>query len=231
MLAYLIRHAQSRANARDDAGLDSDLTDLGRMQVDALVRRLSGCRIDAVYASPFRRALQTALPIARMAGTAVRLRPELCEYHGLKTGQAVDLCLEHVTQRAAEHENVVADTDLAQSCAWPPLDESHHDLIERLRRLACHLKQRWTRPDQTIVVISHGSPIARLIDAWLCDSPGPSFRFLIDNAAISAVRYENGVSSLICLNEISHLRGLPAPPGGNFDEAWHIRPAAPACYW
>ena len=81
------------------------------------------------------------------------------------------------------------------------------------------------------MLVSHGSPIARLVEAWLTDQPGPWFRFTIDNAAVSAFRYHEGVSSLVCLNEISHLRGLPSPSRANFREDGSIKPIPPNGYW
>jgi broad specificity phosphatase PhoE len=99
-----------------------------------------------------------------------------------------------------------------------------------MRSFADHLKARWTR-DECVVIFSHGSPIARLIDAWLTDTTGPSFRFIIDNAAISAVRHQDGLSSLICLNESSHLAGIAAPVGSSFNDDGIVKPHAPSSYW
>ncbi|HVP13444.1 MAG TPA: hypothetical protein VMV94_19885 [Phycisphaerae bacterium] len=51
-------------------------------------------------------------------------------------------------------------------------------------------KARWLAPDNVVILIGHGSPIARLIEAWLTDDqPGASLRFTIDNAAVAALRY------------------------------------------
>ena len=110
----------------------------------------------------------------------------------------------------------------------PPVDVTLEDGTRA--SLPDLLKGRWTKPDDNIVLISHGTPIARLIEAWLIDQPGPSFRFVIDNAGLAALRYQDGISSLIFLNEISHLSTLPAPTGANYDDNAAIKPRAPDAY-
>ena len=113
------------------------------------------------------------------------------------------------------------------------MDEPLPEMIRRMRALAVYLKSRWQGEEDAVVVISHGSPIARLIDGWLTDPgpPGPSFRFIIDNAAVSALRFHKGVSSLVCLNDVSHLVGMPAPAMANYREDGSIKPAPPSSYW
>ncbi|MFQ5423823.1 MAG: histidine phosphatase family protein [Phycisphaerae bacterium] len=231
MLVYAVRHALSLANVDAGAGLDSSLTDLGRDQTDALVARFAGVRLAAVYASPLARCLQTALPIAEALDLPVRLRPELFEYHGLSPGARADLVVDEAETLAKRNARLVSDPDLPGPPSWPAVDEAPEALARRMSTLAAALKTRWTAPDDVVLLISHGSPIARLIDAWLSDDRGRSFRYLIDNAAVTALRRHDGVSSLVCLNETSHLRGLAAPPSANYDSRGHIKPIAPGNYW
>lgn len=63
----LVRHAEKAA---DDAR-DPSLSDAGRARVARLVARLHDHRIVAVYATAFRRAQQTAAPVAADHGLAV----------------------------------------------------------------------------------------------------------------------------------------------------------------
>ncbi len=231
MLAYAVRHALSLANVNADAGLDSCLTDLGRDQTDALVARFAGVRLAAVYSSPLTRCLETALPIAEALDLPVRLRPELFEYHGLPPGGRADLAVDDAETFSKRDARLVSDPDLREPLCWPAVDEAPEALVRRMFALAAALKARWTAPDDIVLLISHGSPIARLIDAWLSDDRGRSFRYLIDNAAVTALRWHAGVSSLVCLNETSHLRGLAAPPNANYDARGQIKAVAPGNYW
>jgi probable phosphoglycerate mutase len=231
MLAYAVRHAESLTNAGRDGGLNSALSPLGKRQVEALVERFAATPITAVYSSPFWRCLETALPIAERIGLPVRLRPELSEHHHLEPGTPADMGLDDVDTIVGRHPGAIACPDFRERFDWPPADESFDGVVRRTRSFARFLKARWTGTDDLVLLMSHGSPVARLIEAWLTDQPGPWFRFTIDNAAVAALRFHEGVSSLVCLNEISHLRGLPPPGLANFREDGSIKPQPPSSYW
>lgn len=231
MLAYVVRHAESRSNVGEDSGLDSDLTELGRLQADALARRFGDLPINALYTSPFRRCLQTARPLVDALGIPARLRPELFEHHHLQPGTAPDFELPSAADIAARYEHVIIDPDDAAPTSWPALDETRDDLVGRMLSFARLIKHHWTEPQALVLILSHGSPTARLIDGWLGDDHPRSFRYLIDNAAVNALRYVDDVSSLVCLNESSHLRDLPAPEASNFDSRGHIKPGSLGQYW
>lgn len=62
-MLYLLRHAES-APSPDEPESDWPLSETGRKQARALVDRIAGCRIDAVYSSPYRRAVATVQPLA-----------------------------------------------------------------------------------------------------------------------------------------------------------------------
>lgn len=231
MLTYAIRHAESLTNAGQDSGLDSALSPLGRRQIAALVQRFTGTPICALYASPYVRCIETALPLAEALGLPVHLRPELCEYHHLEPGTAPDTGLEDINAITRRHPGVEPCPDHTGPFDWPPADEPFAGVVARTRAFATFLKDRWQGPQDSVVLVSHGSPVARLIEAWLTDQPGPWFRFIIDNASVAALRAHEGVSSLVCLNEISHLRGLPPSRGANFAEDGSIRPVPASSYW
>lgn len=231
MLVYLVRHAESLANTGEDSSLNSLLSPLGERQVAALVRRLARAPLAAIYSSPYLRCLQTARPIAAAVGLPVRIRPELCEYHHVEPGTPGETGLDDVAGMVGRYEDVIPCPDHAGPYEWAPVDETFDGVIGRTRAMAAYLKQRWTGPRDTVLLVSHGSPVARIIEAWLTDQPGPWFRFTIDNAAVSALRHYDGVSGLVCLNETSHLRGLPVPRQANYGPDGSICPTPELGYW
>jgi broad specificity phosphatase PhoE len=255
MLVYAIRHAESLANVQLEDGRDSALSPLGRQQAEALTGRFGNLAIAAIYSSPFLRSIETALPIAKRLNLPIRIRPELCEFQDLPAGAQADLGLEPISKTltptlslegrggyrdrllgdvaaiARRHPEVIPCPDCRLAFTWPPPDESLAAMIARVRAFVVHLKDRWRSPEDTIILTGHGSPTARLIEAWLTDQPGPAFRFTIDNAAVAALRYAEGVSSLVCLNEISHLRGLAPAHGANYRDDGSIKPAPRISYW
>jgi broad specificity phosphatase PhoE len=208
MIMYAIRHAESLANAGLDEGLNSALSERGLAQAEAVGGRFAGCAAFAVYSSPFLRAIQTAEPVSRRLRLPIRVRPELCEYQGLPAGAEVDLGLGDIEAITAAGSGAVRCPDHERAFDWPTADETLAAMISRTRAFVAYLKRRWVGRDDVVLVFGHGSPIARLIEAWLTDQPGPAFRFAIDNAAVAGLRYVDGVSSLICLNEASHLRSV-----------------------
>jgi len=72
-MLYLIRHGHTARNALDEVHgrIDDDLDEHGWAQAEALGRLFAEVALEAVFASPLRRSIQTAAPIARANGLDV----------------------------------------------------------------------------------------------------------------------------------------------------------------
>ncbi|MBZ9711932.1 histidine phosphatase family protein [Deinococcus multiflagellatus] len=85
MHLWLIRHGETHGNQagilRGAASAGDELSEKGHAQAQALAGRLAAAtpRPQAVYASTYRRAQQTAEPLARALGVPVQVRPDLQE--------------------------------------------------------------------------------------------------------------------------------------------------------
>ena len=231
MLCYLVRHAESKLNAGSDPAPDGGLSPLGVRQADAMAERLSAARPAAIYASPYRRTIETALPLARRLGLPVRLRHELCEFHPAMTDLLRAFAPPGLTEIGALDALLQSDPDDRVRMAWPAVEEGREGVAARTRAFADEMRARWTGPQDVIVCVSHGTPIARMIDAWLSDAAGPSFRFIIENTALTALRYYEGVRSLIALNDTVHLAGLPRSVLSQFDADGLPRPVPTTPYF
>jgi broad specificity phosphatase PhoE len=83
---WLLRHGERQDSvdpdwaSRADRPHDPGLTATGREQARRTARRLAGESIDAVYASPFLRTVETADIVARELGLPVALEPGLGEH-------------------------------------------------------------------------------------------------------------------------------------------------------
>jgi 2,3-bisphosphoglycerate-dependent phosphoglycerate mutase len=76
----VIRHALPlRVASPDGTPADPSLSDTGRRQADRLAAWLASERLDAVYASPMRRARETAMPLASGRGFEIGLDAGLVE--------------------------------------------------------------------------------------------------------------------------------------------------------
>jgi probable phosphoglycerate mutase len=81
MELLLIRHALPvRVEGEEGTAADPELAELGHEQARALAEYLAAERIDALYVSPLRRAMQTAKPVATKLGLEAVVDDELAEF-------------------------------------------------------------------------------------------------------------------------------------------------------
>jgi len=76
----LVRHGETdwnRVRRIQGSGSDTLLNEKGKQQAESLALRLKAERIQAIYSSPLRRSLDTALPIAQHHQMEVALKPDL----------------------------------------------------------------------------------------------------------------------------------------------------------
>jgi probable phosphoglycerate mutase len=78
---YLMRHGETGLNTLHEihGRIDDPLDEQGRAQAAALAELFAGVPLAAVYASPLRRAVQTAEPVAAAAGLTVVPDPDLMD--------------------------------------------------------------------------------------------------------------------------------------------------------
>lgn len=207
MLAYFIRHGESESNAGLSELPDSALSGRGRWQASCVAGRLASVGVRGIYSSPLRRSIETAMPLAEELDLPVWVRPDLIEHYW--SGFAN---LEHFQPSALEElvrawPRVQLDPTLpAGSWEWPTWPEPVATLAGRMRRFVEQLKATWgDGGDEAVAVFSHGAPAARALEAWIIDEPGPEYRFSIANATVNLVRFRDGVSTMLALNEASHL--------------------------
>jgi broad specificity phosphatase PhoE/predicted kinase len=80
---FLVRHGETYYNRDDRIGGDSDLTDKGLEQANALAEHFATVRIPIIFTSNYKRTLQTATPIAeRQDPCSIIALPEFNEIHG-----------------------------------------------------------------------------------------------------------------------------------------------------
>lgn len=106
LTVVVVRHAEKA----DDGSADPDLNEAGRARARALVRVLEGARVDAVYATQYKRTRQTVEPLARHFGLETRVSPVTSD--GIETyarNLSEQLQREHAGQTVvvAGHSNTV----------------------------------------------------------------------------------------------------------------------------
>ncbi len=194
----LVRHGatkhslQKRFSGRNDLPLD----DAGRAQAAALARRHYG-DVAAVVSSPLRRTVQTAAAIAGPLRLDVETVDDLVEtdfgtWEGLTFAEV------------READPTALDAWFASPETAPPGGESFAAVGRRVRRgresvIAAH-------PEQTVVVVTHVTPIKSLVRFALEAPPSAMFRLHLDTASVSIVDYfADGNSSVRLVNDTAHL--------------------------
>jgi broad specificity phosphatase PhoE len=163
----LLRHGQTEYNAgsRMQGQLDTDLSDLGRMQAVAAAEVLAKRQPLLIVSSDLRRALDTALALSERSGLPVSVDTRLRETH-LGDWQGMT----HLEVDAVAPGARLAWRDDAR---WAPHGgESRIDVAERSLPVVADLvagQPEWgvDEADRPVVLVAHGGLIAALTAALL----------------------------------------------------------------
>jgi broad specificity phosphatase PhoE len=200
MKLVLARHAEAACNLddREVAGLDAEspLTEHGVAQARALAavaaRELT---LDAIYASPLRRARATAEALAMATGRPVRYDARLAELHAPAFSPPIAL---------AEWDRL-----LAARFATPEVEviEGLESVAMQRRRLSAFLADVRGAGHDSAAVVSHAFSIELML-AELLHIARPQVRFKISNAAIFVLDVPadpSGETRLVVANDRAHL--------------------------
>ncbi len=202
----LIRHAENEwVEGHKLAGRTPGvhLNDYGRQQARALGKRLADSKLNAVYASPLERTIETAQAIAQHQQLNIKTRPGLLEVdYGDWTGQAIK--------------------ELYKQKSWPVIQfyptgagfpggetmyEMQSRMVQEVNRLAA--KHR----GQTIALVGH----ADLIKAAVAHYLGVHFdlfqRLMISTASITAISFTHMGPRVLMVNDASHNPPRPGKDG------------------
>ena len=205
MRLVLVRHGETshnregRVQGQNDLGLTSE----GRRQAEAVAVSLKGACAEALYASPLRRTMETAEPLARELGLAVIPAEGLME---LDTGQMDGLAPEEMRQRYPEF---MEQWRLGATWAAVPGGESLDHLQERAWRAVEEMAAG--HPAGTVIVVTHNFTIVMVLCRAL-ELPNPLFRRLRHGlASVTTLEQVRERWVLVGLNDTCHLALLQAP--------------------
>jgi len=194
-LVLLVRHAVTPTTGIKLPGRAPGLhlSDEGRRQADAAAARVGKIsRLAAVYASPLERARETALPIARARGLAVRIERDLAE---LDIGDWTGLSLKRASKKP--------EWGIIQrhpSGFRFPGGESFPEMQTRMTAALARLVAR--HPGEIIAAVSHADPIKAAV-AQALGTPLDLFqRIFIAPASITAVAYRPEGPAVLTVNSM-----------------------------
>jgi probable phosphoglycerate mutase len=202
MELLLIRHALPVRRELVVGAADPELSPAGRAQADHLAEYLAAERLDAVYCSPLRRAVETGIPVAARQGVEPIVVDDVAEWDRMSP--------EYVP---VEELKAAADQrwrDLVDG-VWTS-DEGPD--VFRDRVLAAIERLVGAHSGGRIAVVCHGGVINTYLAAVLgLDPARPGFFYPNYTSIHRVMAAGTGQRSILTINETSHLRGTGLPIG------------------
>ena len=195
MELLLIRHAlPERIQTQDGSPADPPLSAAGRAQAERMARWLAAEKIGAIYASPMRRARETAEALARVVGAEIAFDPALVEMDHLSD---VYVPLEQL--KAEDYPRWQEMVQGGGLYVGVDLSAFRTNVVASVERaIAAH-------PGGRVAVVCHGG----VINAWAGHVLGIADPFFLDVAYTGVSRFlaaSTGERSVRSLNETAHLR-------------------------
>jgi ribonuclease H / adenosylcobalamin/alpha-ribazole phosphatase len=197
----LVRHGETELTAqrRYSGRGDVPLSDRGQAQARATAARVAALAgpVAAVVSSPLSRCTGTAAPIADAVGAGVRVEPDLieCDF-GEWEG--------HTFAEVREGWPAQVAAWLDSPAVAPPGGESFRAVQARTRRAVARLRDGY--PGQTVVVVSHVSPIKLLLRDALAARDAFLHRLFLSPAGLSIVdSWPDGGVAVQAVNDTAHL--------------------------
>ena len=200
-VTLLLRHGQTPMSVqkRYSGRSDVPLTDLGVQQAVAAAKRLAPAGIGVIVTSPLLRAARTAEEVAAVTGAPVVADAGFRESD---FGAWEGLTFAEVRERWPDEMTAW----LADPAVAPPGGESFAEVSARVTDALDRVLT--ARERQTILIVSHVTPIKTLVAAALLAPPAALYRMHLDIAAQSQIDwYADGPAVLRSFNDTGHLTG------------------------
>ncbi len=192
-IVLLVRHGQTPTTGRVLPGRAPGLhlSDDGRKQAEAAAARIGRLeRVAAIYASPLERARETAMPIARVRGLALRIERGLLELDvGRWTGERLD--------RLGKRPEWTTVQRYPSGFRFPD-GESFMEMQLRMTETLARLVER--HRGATVVAVSHADPIKAAVAHALGMHLDLFQRVAIAPGSITTIAYGGGAPTVLGVN-------------------------------
>ena len=207
---YFVRHGENLANITKEFSyklIDYSLTPKGVLQAEQTAEFFKTIPVDAVYASPLKRARETGEIIAAPRGLPVTL---LEEFREVNVGN-LEL-MPPIEETWRSHDRIIAQWLAGNLEARFPGGENCLELIERAQR-GLLLATR-ARDGQSIVIAAHGGVLTAFVNSLLDDdaklAPSAMHNCAITELEVTTSNDKIVGSTLHCWASVAHLSGEAA---------------------
>ncbi len=203
MELLIIRHALPVRRELTEGIADPELAPEGLLQAGHLAKYLASEKIDAVYASPLRRAQQTAAPLAALQKVGVTLIDDVAEWDR-NSNEYVPVEELKATNDPRWQAMLRGEWNVPEESA----DEFNKRTIGAVDKLIdLHSGHR-------IAIVCHGGVINAYLTYILGLSNYQQGFFYPNYTSIHRIAAaRSGERSIVTINETSHLRGTGLPMG------------------
>lgn len=202
MELLLIRHGLPVRRELDDGIADPELSEAGHAQAVHLAEYLAGERFDAIYASPLRRAHQTAEPLAASQQLPITLIDDVAEW-------------DRNSSEYVPIEELKATNDPRWQAMlrgeWSVREESPEQFRARIVGAVEQLVD--THGGHRIAIVCHGGVINGYLSHLLGLDSHNGFFYPNYTSIHRIAAARSGERSIVTINETSHLRGTGLPMG------------------
>ncbi len=206
----MVRHGETEGNIDDKAQghFDAQLTERGRLQAQAVAKRLADVKFDAVYSSDLRRAMDTAKSItANNPDLEIQPRPELREYH---FGDFEDFLWEDIAGAIPAVYQRWKNLDTRVTLEFPG-GESMGKAWQRVGDFAYEMLRKHRQGSETILVVGHGGSLQALLGQLLNLRIRDQWDFVFTNTGVTILDehlYTPNGWRMKTFNDTSHLNGI-----------------------
>jgi 2,3-bisphosphoglycerate-dependent phosphoglycerate mutase len=202
MELLLIRHGLPVRRELDEGLADPELAEAGLAQAQHLAEYLSSESLDAVYASPLRRAFQTAQPLAASQGRDIVVVDEVAEW-----------------DRNSSEYVPVEELKAANDPRWQAMLRGewnvHEESPEEFRSRTVNAIEKLidAHRGHRIAVVCHGGVINGYLSHVLGLGMQQGFFYPNYTSIHRVAAASSGERSIVTINETAHLRRTGLPMG------------------
>ena len=203
MLLFLIRHALTPQTGDKLSGWTPglSLSDEGRAQVQRLVERLKPVTLDAVYASPLERCVETAKPVASSKGLRVRVRDALGEVrYGDWTGRKL-----RVLAKTKLWRQIMARPSAVRFPNGETILETQFRAVQALDALTAQ------HPNEAVAVFTHADVIRVVLAHYAGVHLDLYHRLTVAPVSVTVLWLGRGGPRVLKVNDTGSLDGLTIP--------------------
>jgi len=204
MLLFLIRHGlTAHTNERLSGWLPGiSLTEEGRTQAVGVAERMRPVSLDAIYASPLERTIETAQPLAKSKKLRVRVREGIGEVrYGDWEGKRL-----RTLAKTKLWRQVMASPSRARFPGGETIAET------QARAVAAVEVMREAHPRESVAVVTHADVIRVLIAYYGGIHLDLYQRLVISPVSISILWVGEGTPRVLAVNDTGTLDGFAAAP-------------------